>query len=467
MYQNNFNHQPTGLSQEGFSQDHETQSLRKKETTRLRDDPINWWLALYFIAGTIGFYLLALPIAHYFSQQFWDLNTNMIYFDNIYYRYYVHTKYLPLQQMAYYSLMMIMGFMFINLVNLTNSRKNPFKGSDGTYKDFRILLVLCFALFFTSGIVVLRQNEDLKSYCEQGHQREVIRDPIQTDINLNAPLHKIFMSIEKMNYGQRVAYTPPSPQCHEYTAQEVFHFNYFVWTLGFLLGLQFTHLDVGILQQFTLDWNVMKNWPWFLWVLFLGLITLLLSLTSYLLFLYAQINFLFIYFGVIGALVLFVYIHGKILGPTYHLHIHHYFLGMSVVILICYQNMVLSFAHAIFNGIMIEGGCRWGFSPLWENDNNCTPSAIRAKQNVLYFQQAQERENNSKIHGKQITKLYKKGASPKNKNNNSTVVIDESVLYSHSQNAPLIAHNGDGHVVDLHQFAYEYDESIKSTHRME
>lgn len=80
----------------------------------------------------------------------------MVYFDNIYYRYFVHTKFLPLQQLVYYSIMMIMGFMFINLVNLRNERKNPFKGSDGTYKDFKILLILCFVLFFASGIVVLR-----------------------------------------------------------------------------------------------------------------------------------------------------------------------------------------------------------------------------------------------------------------------------------------------------------------------
>lgn len=80
----------------------------------------------------------------------------MIYFDDIYYRYYVHTRYLPLQQLAYYSIMLIMGFMFINIVNLRNERKNPFKGSDGTYKDFKVLIVLCFVLFFASGIVVLR-----------------------------------------------------------------------------------------------------------------------------------------------------------------------------------------------------------------------------------------------------------------------------------------------------------------------
>ena len=78
--------------------------------------------------------------------------------------------------------------------------------------------------------------------------------------------------------------------------------------------MQFTHLDVGVLQSFTLDWNVMKNWPWFLWVLFIGLITLIVSIFSYLFYLYATINFLLIYIGVIAAVVGLVWLQGKYLG---------------------------------------------------------------------------------------------------------------------------------------------------------
>jgi len=31
-----------------------------------------------------------------------------------------------------------------------------------------------------------------------------------------------------------------------YTDHEVFSYNYYLWTTGFFIGLQFTHMDVGI-----------------------------------------------------------------------------------------------------------------------------------------------------------------------------------------------------------------------------
>jgi hypothetical protein len=59
----------------------------------------------------------------------------------------------------------------------------------------------------------------------------------------------------------------------------VFDFNQFVWAFAYIfLGLQFTHLDEGILQQFVLDWNVMKHWPATLWAVFIALILFLISI---------------------------------------------------------------------------------------------------------------------------------------------------------------------------------------------
>jgi uncharacterized membrane-anchored protein len=95
-------------------------------------------------------------------------------------------------------------------------------------------------------------------------------------------------------------------------------------------------MDVGFLQQFTLDWNVMKNWPWYMWVLFIGLITLLGSITSYTFYLYSTVGFLTTYLVLIAGAVALIWLRGKMLGPNYHLHIHHYFLGMFVSSIICY-----------------------------------------------------------------------------------------------------------------------------------
>ena len=133
----------------------------------------------------------------------------------------------------------------------------------------------------------------------------------------------------------------------------------------------------------------MKNWPWYLWALFIGLISLIAFIFSYLFYLYSTISFLLIYVGVIGLIVGGVWLQGKYFGPTYHLHIHHYFLGLSMCLIVCYQNVFFTLVHSIFNGIMIEGGCRWGYSPLWEQNDACT--ALRSKNDLEHIAQSQAR----------------------------------------------------------------------------
>ena len=273
--------------------------------------------------------------------------------------------------MLFYTVMLLVGFVFVNVVNLRNERKNPFKGSDGTYADFKKTVLASVIVFFTSAIVMLKQTYDLSSYCTPGQEHTtpnihaITENAIHTVnyLNTDSVLPHIFMSIEKMNYAGMLK----TPACHLYTDYEVFFYNYYIWTTGFFIGLQFTHMDVGFLQQFTLDWNVMKNWPWYLWVLFVGLITLLGSIASYVFYLYYTVGFFMTYIYLIGGAVGLIWLRGKMLGPNYHLHIHHYFLGMFVSSIICYQNTFLTLVHSIFNGIMMEGGCRWGFSPIFDD----------------------------------------------------------------------------------------------------
>jgi hypothetical protein len=95
-------------------------------------------------------------------------------------------------------------------------------------------------------------------------------------------------------------------------------------------------LDVGIFQQFTLDWNDMKNWPWFLWVLFIGLICLIGFIFSFLFYQYYMIGYFSTYVFLIGGAITLIKLRGKMLGPEYQLHIHHYFLGFFVSSMICY-----------------------------------------------------------------------------------------------------------------------------------
>ncbi len=62
----------------------------KPKTITLKDDPTNWKLVLYFVLGTLVYYVLSAPIVltvNYFK----DWNSKSVIFDEIYYRYYVHT----------------------------------------------------------------------------------------------------------------------------------------------------------------------------------------------------------------------------------------------------------------------------------------------------------------------------------------------------------------------------------------
>lgn len=65
-------------------------------------------------------------------------------------------------------------------------------------------------------------------------------------------------------------------ECHEYTDDEVYQWNFYLWCSGFfLLGLQFTHGDVGPLRYFTFTWSTMKLWGPGMWGFFVVVIALL------------------------------------------------------------------------------------------------------------------------------------------------------------------------------------------------
>ena len=70
---------------------------------------------------------------------------------------------------------------------------------------------------------------------------------------------------------------------------------------------------------------------------------------------------------VIWAVILvgFVVWNTKRLSPGRTLHIHHYCIGWMMLTFICYQNEVLTICHGFAMGMFIEGGCRWGFDPIW------------------------------------------------------------------------------------------------------
>jgi len=54
-----------------------------------------------------------------------------------------------------------------------------------------------------------------------------------------------------------------------------------------------------------------------------------------------------------------------ILRKSHSLHFHHYLIGMCIILCLGYQGPVVAMFHGYANGIMIEGGSRWGYDPIW------------------------------------------------------------------------------------------------------
>ena len=56
-----------------------------------------------------------------------NYDTNSTFYKNFYYRgSSFDTEYISLGKFVYYSIMNVVGFTFVNIVNLQNVRKNPF-----------------------------------------------------------------------------------------------------------------------------------------------------------------------------------------------------------------------------------------------------------------------------------------------------------------------------------------------------
>jgi hypothetical protein len=74
------------------------------------------------------------------------------------------------------------------------------------------------------------------------------------DDSVDDELVLLFHSLTKMNYLGEVNHATKDFTCQTYKNVEVFNYNFFIWCSSFFfVGLQFTHFDVGFMQNFTLD----------------------------------------------------------------------------------------------------------------------------------------------------------------------------------------------------------------------
>jgi hypothetical protein len=157
-----------------------------------------------------------------------------------------------------------------------------------------------------------------------------------------------------------------TPTCHEYSDWEVFKYNFGIWCLGFFcLGCQWTHLDnVPALSKITLDWEDIKMWG----PVQKAVVGLFAALIVYLAYseytLLTQVGVAKYYLMWIVAVVGFFVWNTKRQTDKL-LHVHHYVLFAFLQSIIGYQSPVFTLAQGFCAGVMVEGGARWGYDPIW------------------------------------------------------------------------------------------------------
>lgn len=109
----------------------------------------------------------------------------------------------------------------------------------------------------------------------------------------------------------------------------------------------------------------MRKWPKILWIIFVSLIVLALAIVGYMIYAYVMADRIWWYVGwtalVIGGFIGITVVCNK----CYRIHMHHYTVGMIVIVLLGYQSIPCAIVHAFCNGMMVEGGSRWGYDPIW------------------------------------------------------------------------------------------------------
>ena len=242
-----------------------------------------------------------------------------------------YTTVFPLGDFIYFTFMLAAGFVFVNVVTLQCKRSSPFWDHHmQPYSFWKTIFIAAPTLFFLSSMYMLRARKDQLSYCEEGK----------------------------------------SDGCTIFTRAQVFHYNWQVWTLGYLIGLQFSHLDQGIFQEFRLDWKIMKHWPAILWVIFFAMIGVFAFLINILAHKYLEFKLAFGYIGWVGLVGLWLY--WKSIGAS-DIHIHHYCVSAFMITLIGYQSVLLSFVQAIMCGVMVEGASRWGYDRIFTYEQENVP----------------------------------------------------------------------------------------------
>jgi len=222
---------------------------------------------------------------------------------------------------------------------------------DSFYKTLFIVNPVMFLMTFN---VNLRGAYDLKSYCSESvidtHGRG-------TFVNTADPMMQLFQSVQQTDYLRQ------GIGCRTYSEEQIFQYNYYIWTFAFFLGLQWTHMGQGILGRFVLSWDIMKTWPAILWAVFVALIVGALALVAVMFVHYRAAHVLPQYAIWLIALPSWFYYKSR---GCKNVHLHHYSLMMIILSFLSYQDAFTTLLSGYFNGVMIEGAANYGYDVIFE-----------------------------------------------------------------------------------------------------
>jgi hypothetical protein len=94
-------------------------------------------------------------------------------------------------------------------------------------------------------------------------------------------------------------------------------------------------------------------------------LVLLLAILGYIITMYYFCGVLWYYVGFLALIILGFAVPTFVLRKTHKLHVHHYTVGMVIIAMLGYQSIPAAIFHGLANGMMIEGGSRWGYDPIW------------------------------------------------------------------------------------------------------
>lgn len=306
--------------------------------------------AAFFVVGSLIYIAMFIPICYYtmFMPEYDTENVDyrLFFKRDTHFTTIIHTG-----KFTLWMIMCISGFAFVNLVNLMNQRRNPFRGRDGTYGDFKTLVIAAAAVYLFTPHIVIRAPHDMQRdlkfsfYWEEnlpvenrypgckGNLACVEPYPILPEM----PGFLRFL-IREVAFAFKVFGFPVSPNCcYLYTTYEVVFHN-MLFVIFFTIGMNYTHVDFPPFSQFGFTKENIRNFTWVGWAMSAVFFSGLFLNMYYVYHTYTMSNSEPKYWVLTAIVVVFAVIRTILFRNTHYIHFHHWTCGFVALLYLGFQN---------------------------------------------------------------------------------------------------------------------------------